>query len=69
MDRASREAGEAFVVRHHDHRAALVSQTPEDGEHRCAVLGIERAGRLVGENEARIVGERPRDRDALALAA
>ena len=33
----------------------------------CGRFGIERAGRLVGENEVRIVDERPRDRDALLL--
>ena len=32
-------------------------------------LGVERGGRLVGEDDARTVGERPGDRHALGLAA
>ena len=35
----------------------------------AAGLGVEVAGRLVGEDDQRPLGERPRDRDALALAA
>jgi hypothetical protein len=32
------------------------------------ILGVEVAGRLVGQDDARIIGQRARDRDALLLA-
>ena len=41
----------------------------EQLEHLRARGRVERAGRLVGEQQARLVRERPGDRDALALAA
>ena len=40
-----------------------------DLHHLHARLAVERAGRLVGEQNVRIVDERPRDGDALHLAA
>ena len=41
----------------------------EQVEHALRGRRVDRAGRLVGEQQARLVGERARDRDALALAA
>ena len=41
----------------------------EQLEHLVAALGVERAGRLVGEQQRRLVGERAGDREPLALAA
>src|SRR6185312_7976249 len=56
------------AVRDHDHRAVL-----GDRRHvvldRALALIVERAGRLVEDQDARIIEQRPRDRDALSLAA
>ena len=47
----------------------LVADTVEQLEDLRAGLGVERARRLVGEQEPRAVRERARDGDALTLAA
>src|SRR3954454_24964266 len=62
-------AREARVVRDHaDGRAAAV-QLAQELHHRLAVLRVEVAGRLVGEEDRRLARERARTRDALLLAA
>ena len=46
------------------------SMQPREQRHDLgAGLRIEVAGRLVGEQDRRVVDQRPRDRHALALAA
>ena len=47
----------------------LRTRSLQDLENLLRALAVEAAGRLVGEDERRIVGERAGDRDALALAA
>ena len=64
------EVEDAGVVGHHDHGAvrpdgALRQQL----HHRLAVRGVERGRRLVADDEARLVDQRPGERDALLLAA
>ena len=61
--------GDLVVVRHEQDRLAARVQAPEQLEHLVAAFGVERAGRLVGEQQRRLVGERARDRETLALAA
>jgi hypothetical protein len=62
--------GELRVVRGDDHRRAVVgSQVPEQVDDLAAGGGIEIAGRLVGEHDARLDRERARDRDPLPLAS
>jgi hypothetical protein len=57
-------------VRHHDHRDALIAIEAGDQIHDLAAgLGIEVAGRLVGQKNGRIGHDRARDGDALLLAA
>jgi len=41
----------------------------EKGEHLLARGGVERGRGLVGEDQRRLVDQRPRDRDPLVLAA
>ena len=53
----------------HDGRAFALANCFERLQHNRARLGIEVAGRLVGEQQRRIVGERPRNGDALLLSA
>ena len=53
---------------HHDARAFLV-QPDQDLHDLGAVLGIEIAGRFVGEDQVRLMDDRARDRDALLLTA
>ena len=61
---------DVVVVRdEHDRHSALPAKPVEQLEHLVAGDGVERAGRLVGEQEPRIVRERPRDRDPLPLAS
>ena len=55
-------------MRDHDDEAVL-GDVLQDLHHLHARLAVERAGRLVGEQNVRIVDERPRDGDALHLAA
>ncbi len=64
------EPGEVGVVRdEQDRHPVLAAQPLEQRDDLLARLGVERARRLVGEQQARPVRERTRDRDALALAA
>ena len=55
-------------MRDHDDEAVF-GDLFQDLHHLHARLAVERAGRLVGEQNVRIVDERPRDGDALHLAA
>ena len=67
---AFRLRGDAVVVRDEQHRhPVLVAHAAEQVEDLRAGLGVERAGRLVREQQPRPVRERARDRDPLALAA
>ena len=49
--------------------APAAMQLAQQLHHRFAVLRVEVAGRLVGEQDRRVAGHRPRHRDALLLAA
>ena len=69
VDAAVGVARVARIVRHHaDGRAALM-QLAEQIHHRFAALRIEVAGRLVGEQDDRLAGDRARHGDALLLTA
>ena len=58
----------AQAVRDDDHRAALADRRHVALEDRLALV-VERAGRLVEDQDARIGEQRAGDGDALALAA
>ena len=62
-------ADQLAVVRGDEHRRAARVDLAEQVHDLERQVGIEVAGRLVGEDELRIVDERARDRDALLLAA
>ena len=57
------------VVGHEDRRAAAVAVGAEEAHDGLAGHRVERAGRLVGEEDLAAADQRPRDRDALLLAA
>ena len=57
------------VVRGDDHRRARAVDPVEQLHDPDRGLGIEVAGRLVGQQQRRVVDERARHRDALLLAA
>src|SRR5258705_2858394 len=62
--------GDVRLVRHEDDGdAALDVEALEDAHHLDARLRVEIAGRLVGEQQRRVVHQRPRDGDRLWLAA
>ena len=62
--------GHRRVVGHDDEREAAVAPEPFQQVHDLvAGLLVEVAGRLVGEQHVGLLHERPRDRDALLLAA
>ena len=61
--------GDRVVVRDHDDRRARRVQLLQQRQDARAGAAVEVAGRLVGEHDRRPPDERPRDRDALALAA
>src|SRR5258705_1920533 len=59
-----------MVVSHDDHGAPIrASHGMEELHLLLSILGVQVGGGLVGQDEGRIAGERPRDRDALGLAA
>src|SRR5918999_2545769 len=62
-------AREPHLVGHDGHRHAVAREVAHDVEHLPDHLRVQRRSRLVEEHELRLHGERPRDRDALLLAA
>ena len=58
-----------IVCDDHERDASVFAYLQQQIEHVAAVRAVEIAGRFVGEDQRRIVGQRPRDRDALLLAA
>ena len=59
-----------FVVSHDDDRGLLLgADFPQQAEHVGSRLAVEFAGRLIGENQLRLLEQRSRDGDALLLAA
>ena len=64
-----RVGGDVGLVGDEDDGVAGGVEALEDGHDLDAGLRVEVAGRLVGEQDRRIVDERPGDRDALTLAA
>ncbi len=51
------------------HRAPALCDVAEQREHLVGRGGVQIAGRLIGDDDVGVVGQRPRDRDALALAS
>ena len=68
-DDAPRVFGDVLLVRHHDDGVALPREFREERQDFRAGLGVEVAGRLVGQQDGRPVHQRAGDGDALALAA
>src|SRR6185437_5695493 len=61
---------EARIVADAEHGRAVRARDPvQRVDDDLSVRGIERAGRLVGEEQLRLLRERTRDRDALLLAS
>jgi hypothetical protein len=54
---------------HDDREAGSLHQLGERGEHVVGGARVEISGRLVGEQNARRIGDRARDRDPLLLTA
>src|SRR5262245_42390608 len=61
--------GDVRLVRDEDDGLALVVQALEDAHDLLRGAGIQVAGRLVGQDQLRVVDERAGDRDALLLSA
>ena len=52
-----------------EHRCALlVGDLPQQRDHGQTVVGVERAGRFIGEQQAGALGQRAGDGDALLFA-
>ena len=62
-------AGEADLVGHDDHGAALGGQRPHHAQHLAHEFRVERGGRLVEQHHVGLHRERPGDGGALLLAA
>ena len=69
LDLPRKALGDLALVGDDDDRRPLGVQPFEQREDRLAVDAVEVPGRLVGEDDRRVAGERPGDRDTLALAA
>src|SRR5262252_7988626 len=61
-------AGEAHLMRHHDHRQSLVGEQTHYGKHLAHQFGIERRRGLIKQDRLWLHRKGPRDRDALLLA-
>jgi hypothetical protein len=57
------------ISRHDDHGHAILCQPAHDDQNLSDQLGVERAGRLIEQQQLRTHGERPRDSHALLQAA
>jgi hypothetical protein len=68
-DDTLRPRGELAVMSHEEDGLPLSVQPPEELEHLGGRDRVEVAGRLVADDQLGVGGERPRDRDALLLAA
>ena len=63
------EGGDQRVVGGEQERhVALAAEAAQQLEHLTSAMGVEVPGRLVGENQLGIGGQRKRDQHALALA-
>jgi hypothetical protein len=61
--------GDVVVVGHHEDRHPVeLTELLEEGEHLLAGRRVQRPGRLVSEQQARLVRERAGDRDPLTLS-
>src|SRR5262249_34569938 len=70
LDHAVGAGDEPMIVADADHGRAVDARDPmQRVDDDLAVGRVERAGRLVGEQQLRLLRQRPRDRDALLLAA
>ena len=68
-DAALRPRGDVGLMGDEDHGDAACVQLLEQCDDLLGGTAVERAGRLVGEEDMRVVDERARDRHALLLAA
>ncbi len=62
-------ASDGRVVGHQDDGAAVARELSEERDDLPPAARVEVASRLVGEEDRRVVGERPRDRHSLLLPA
>ena len=69
LDDALGMAGHVHVVRDQNDGVAGGIQLFQDAQHFLAGVRVQRAGRLVGQDDLAAVHQRPRDADALLLAA
>ena len=68
-ERAVADFGQILIVSDDDERdAVLAGEIEQDGHDFRAVVGVEVARRLVGEEDFRLVDDRAGDGDALLLA-
>src|SRR3954470_10262600 len=68
LNAAVSEARNSRVVSDHDDGAALLVELTQQAQDDLFVLRVEIAGRLIGENDGRIVDQGTRDAHALLLA-
>ena len=61
--------GDVSVVRDQQDGLPIIVQPAQQLDHLMAALRVQRAGRLVGEQQRRLVGQGPGDGQPLALAA
>src|SRR5882762_2941359 len=69
VEHRGRADGGVGPVAHEDHGGPGARAAPERGEDHCAVGLVEVTGRLVGQEQRRVVEHGAAERDALLLAA
>ena len=69
MDTAIRVSRISLVVSNHADSRALLMKLAQQFHYCFAVCGIEISSRLIGEQDERIAGDGPCDRNALLLTA
>ncbi len=69
LDQAVGMGRHVLVMGHQDDGVAGIGQLAQQGHDVGTGAAVEGAGRLVGEDDAAAIHQRPGDRDALLLAA
>ena len=69
LDAPISQPGDYGIMRHHDDGASLLMQFAKNPQDDFLVLGVEIAGRFIGQHNFGIINQRSCDAHALLFAA